>query len=193
MKFSVPVALLYFASGAYSFVAAPPPTASVDFPPTLVDRDLATATSVLADVKNGFNALADAAKVFNGDAGPLKAAASSLLSKVDSGTTAINNMTPLSTFDCFSLISPAQDLQKQGQALADQLKAKKDAIQQYKQCATTYAFLDQGVTESAALITAVVSKVPSSFQGTVQSEGDKVTQELKDTRDVFAPGNCSDA
>ncbi|EFY91614.1 hypothetical protein J3459_017679 [Metarhizium acridum] len=193
MKLSVTVALLCLASRAYSLVAAPPPTRVDSSVPTLVDRDLATATSVLADVKNGFVALAAAAKDFNGDPGPLKTAASGLLAKVESGTTAVKNMTPLSFFECLSLLAPAQDLQKQGKALSDQLKAKKDLIQQYKQCATTYGFLDTGVTDSVALITAVVSKVPSIFKDTVQNEGNKITQQLKDLRDAFAPGNCSDS
>lgn len=193
MKFSFTVALLCLASGVYSLVAAPPPTRVDRSGPTLVDRDLATATSVLADVKNGFGSLGTAAKDFNGDPGPLKTAASSLLAKVDSGTTAIKNMTPLSFFECLSLLTPAQDLQKQGKALSDQLKAKKGLIQQYSQCATTYGFLDQGVTKSAVLITAVVSKVDSSFKDTVQKEGNKITQQLKDLRDDFGPGNCLDS
>lgn len=193
MKFSIPVALFYLASGAHSLVAAPPPTLIERFPPTLVERDLATATSVLADVRNGFDALSAAAKEFNGNPEPMKAAAAVVLSKVATGTTALNKMTPLSFFDCLSLIAPAQELQKQGTALANQLKAKKDTIQQFKQCGTTFGFLNEGVTGSQGLITGVVAKVPSTFKGTVQTEGDKVTQQLKDIRDVFSPANCSDA
>jgi ABC-type transporter Mla subunit MlaD len=92
-----------------------------------------------------------------------------------------------------SLTKPAQQLADQGQALADQLKAKKDVIQQYKQCKTTYDLLDRGYIASQGLITAVVNKVPSGLKKTVQDEGDKFTQTLKDTRDFFAASNCSDA
>ncbi|OAA37676.1 cell wall protein [Metarhizium rileyi] len=194
MQFSLSVALLlYLASGAYSLVATPPSTRIDGSFSALVDRDIDTATSVLADVKTGFDALAVAVKDFQGDVAPLKAAASSLLGKVESGTTTVKDMTPLSVFDCLSLIGPAKDLQKQARLLADQFKAKKNDIQKYKQCAVTYGFIDQGVADSAVLIAVIVSKVPDAFQGTVQSQGDKVTQELKNIRDVFASGSCSDS
>ncbi|KAK2592404.1 hypothetical protein QQS21_009887 [Conoideocrella luteorostrata] len=100
-------------------------------------------------------------------------------------------MTRLSPADRISLLSPAKELQEQGKALAGQWKAKKDDIQMCRQCGTTYEFSSQCVTWSTALITAIVGKVPDSFKGILQTEGGKITQELKNTRDVFAPGNCS--
>ncbi len=193
MRFSLPVALFYLATGAYSYVASPPPTAVERSPPTIAERDLATATSVLADVKNGFDALSKAADEFSGDPGPLTAAAAALLSKAESGTTAVNNMTPLNIFDCLSLLTPAKNVAAQGQALADKLKSRKDDLAKAMQCTVVYGFLDRGVTDSTALITAIVNKVPSSVKGTVQSEGDKIVQTLKDARAAFAPGSCVDA
>lgn len=192
MKFSIPLALCYLTTGVYSYVAAEPPTRVLARDvPSIVERDLATATSVLADVKNGFNKVSDATNGFSGDIAPFKSAAEGLLSTVSSGTTAVNNMTPLSTTDCFSLIGPAGDLKKQGQALADTLKGKKADLQKAGDCATVYDVLDRGYQASAGLITAIVNKVPSGFKSTVQSQGDEVTNTLKDTRDQFAPANCS--
>ncbi|KAK3195984.1 hypothetical protein K4F52_000851 [Lecanicillium sp. MT-2017a] len=193
MHFSFPVALFYLATGAYSYVAFPPPTAVERSPPTIAERDLATATSVLADVRNGFDALSKAADEFNGDPAPLTAAASKLLEDVESGTTAINNMTPLSFFECLSLIDPAKKVGVQGQALADKLKSRKADVAKAKQCTVVHGFLDRGVSDSTALIAAIVKKVPSSLRGTVQDEGDKIVQTLKDAREEFAPGNCVDA
>jgi hypothetical protein len=193
MRFTLPVALLYLATGAYSYVASPPPTAVKASPPTIAERDLATATSVLADVRDGFNSLSKAADEFNGDAGPLTDAAEKLLSDVESGTTAINSMTPLSFFDCLSLLDPAKEVAEQGKALAEKLKSRKDDVQKYRQCSVVYGFLDRGVNDSTTLIAAIVKKVPSSLRGTVQDEGDKITQTLKDARAEFAPGSCVDA
>lgn len=193
MKFLTALATILVAPGALSLAVSIPPPRSLRSSSRIAQRDISTATSVLASVKSGLGSLSDAAREFNGDAEPFKKAASGLLSTVESGTAVITKMTSLSTFDCLSLLSPAKELQKQGRALGDQLKAKKDVIQRYKQCGTTYGFLSRGVDDSAALITALVSKVPASFGGIVKGEGDKITQELKNAQDVFAPGNCLDA
>lgn len=192
MKFTVPFALAYLATGAYSYVAAPPTRIALDTP-TLVQRDLKTAKSVLADVKNGFDSLDKAAKEFKGDPEPLKAAAGGLLNKVETGTVAINKMTPLSTFDCLSLIDPAKALKKQGEALAATLRSRKPEIEKYKQCTVTHDFLVKGADGSEKLITAVVNKVPDGVKKTVQDEAAGITKTLQELRDDFAPGKCNNA
>ncbi|CEJ92076.1 hypothetical protein VHEMI07753 [[Torrubiella] hemipterigena] len=176
MKFSFTLAL------AATAVATP-----------LAVRDLATAKAVLNDVKTGLNNLQTAASAFKGDPTDLKKAASSLISTVEADTTKINNMTPLSTFDCLGLIQPAKDVGAQGKALAQQLRDRKADIEKAKQCATTHDFLATGATDSQALVDAVVKKVPSSLQDEVKKEAGDVVQTLKDLRDEFGPDKCHDA
>lgn len=186
MKFTIASITLFACANA--LVASPVERS----PPTLVERDLATATSVLADVKNGFDALQKAAAAFNGDPTELKNTASALLAKIDSDTTAINNMTPLTVSECLSLIGPTDALQKQGEALAQQLESRIADVEKAKQCATVRDFLGKGVDESKALITALVNKVPTAVQGIVKDKGGKVTKTLQDAQAAFSEDKCKD-
>lgn len=162
-------------------------------PPTLVERDLATATSVLADVKAGFDSLQKAAAAFNGDPTELKNTASTLLAKISSDTTAISNMTPLTVSECLSLLGPTDALQKQGDALAKELESRIADVEKYKQCGTVRDFLAKGVDASKAMITALGNKVPSAVHGIVQDRGNKVTKTLQDAQAAFAEDKCKDS
>ncbi|OAQ69640.1 cell wall protein [Pochonia chlamydosporia 170] len=193
MKFCLAASLLYLAGGVYGAVATPPPTRLGGFTPIPLEHDLPTAISVLTAVNTSFNVVEAAVREYHGDIAPLRAAASDFLSTIQSGTTTVNGMTPLTAAECLSLISPARDLQDRSRALAIQLKEKKTIIQRHKHCATIHDFLDKGTPLSVGLITAVVSKVPKNFRGIVQREGDKITKEIEDSRETFAPVNCSDA
>ncbi|OAA72552.1 Cell wall galactomannoprotein [Cordyceps fumosorosea ARSEF 2679] len=187
MKFSIVAATL--AVGAHAFVATPVERS----PPTLVERDLATVTSVLADVKTGFNNLQAAAAAFNGDPGPLKAEAAAVISKVESGTIAVQNMTPLTVNECLSLVGPSNDLAKQGQSLVDELKSRLNDVQTAKECGTVLDFLNTGLTDAKALIAAIKAKSPTAVQSVVQTQGDKITKPLQDGQAAFGPGKCVNA
>ncbi len=187
MKFSlVSVALV---AGANAFVATPVERS----PPTLVERDLATVTSVLADVKTGFSNLQAAAAAFNGDPTQLKAEAASVISKVESGTTAIQNMTPITVGEALGLVGPSNDLAKQGEALATELKTRLPDVQTAKECGTVRSFLDKGVTDADALIAALKAKSPTAVQSVVQTQGNKITKPLKDAQAAFTADKCVDA
>ena len=187
MKFSIVTAALF--AGANAFVATPVERS----PPTLVERDLATVTSVLADVKTGFNNLQQAAANFNGDPAPLKNEAASVISKVEAGTTAITNMTPLTVNECLSLVGPSNDLAKQGDALAQELESRLADVEKAKQCGTVRDFLDKGVTDATALIAALKAKSPTAVQSVVQTQGNKITKSLQDAQAAFTTDKCVDA
>ncbi|KAJ6784768.1 hypothetical protein PWT90_05728 [Aphanocladium album] len=186
MKFFATLALV---AGANALVASPVERS----PPTLVERDLATATSVLADVKNGFNALQAAAAAFNGDPTELKNTATEVIGKVESGTTAISNMTPLTVSECLSLVKPADDLAAQGDALAKELESRIADVQTAKQCGTVRDFLNKGVTDAQALVAALKTKVPSAVQGILDSKGKKIVKTLQDAQAAFTEDKCKDA
>ncbi|KAM3477755.1 hypothetical protein MY8738_006301 [Beauveria namnaoensis] len=187
MKFSLATVALF--AGAQAFVATPVERS----PPTLVERDLPTVTSVLADVKTGFSNLQKAAADFNGDPQPLKNEAADVISKVEAGTTAITNMTPLTVNECLSLVGPSNELAKQGEALSQELQGRKADVQTAKECDTVRDFLNQGVTDAEALIAALKSKSPTAVQGVVQTQGNKITKPLKEAQAAFAGGNCKNA
>ncbi|KAM3502685.1 hypothetical protein MY10362_004689 [Beauveria mimosiformis] len=187
MKFSLATVALF--AGAQAFVATPVERS----PPTLVERDLATVTSVLADVKEGFSNLQQAAADFNGDPEPLKNEAASVISKVEAGTTAIQNMTPLTVNECLSLVGPSNELAKQGEALSQELQNRKGDVQAAKECGTVQDFLGQGVSYAEAMIAALKAKSPTAVQGVVQTQGDKITKPLKEAQSAFAGGQCVDA
>ncbi|KAM3430037.1 hypothetical protein NHJ13734_007920 [Beauveria thailandica] len=187
MKFSLATVALF--AGAQAFVATPVERS----PPTLVERDLATVTSVLADVKTGFNNLQAAAAAFNGDPEPLKKEAASVISKVESGTVAIQNMTPLTVNECLSLVGPSNDLAKQGEALSTELQNRLGDVETAKECNTVRDFLNKGVTDAGALVAGLKAKSPTAVQGVVQTQGDKIVKPLKEAQAAFADGKCTDA
>ncbi|ATY60464.1 hypothetical protein CCM_03075 [Cordyceps militaris CM01] len=187
MKFSV-ITVAFFA-GANAFVATPVERS----PPSLVGRDLATVTNVLNDVKAGFNNLQAAATAFDGDAGPLKAEAASVIAKVEAGTTAVQNMTPLTVNECLSLVSPSNALATQGQSLVDELKSRLADVQTAKECDTVRNFLDTGVTDATALVAAIKAKSPTAVQSVVQTQGNKILKPLQDGQAAFAVGKCVNA
>ncbi|OAA75711.1 Cell wall galactomannoprotein [Akanthomyces lecanii RCEF 1005] len=187
MKFSIVTAALF--AGANAFVATPVERS----PPTLVERDLATVTSVLADVKTGFSNLQQAAADFNGDPAPLKSEAASVISKVEAGTTAISNMTPLTVNECLSLVGPSNDLAKQGDALAQELESRIADVEKAKECGTVRDFLNKGVTDATALVAALKAKSPSAVQSIVQSQGNKIIKSLQNAQAAFTTDKCVDA
>ncbi|OAR03090.1 hypothetical protein LLEC1_07469 [Akanthomyces lecanii] len=187
MKFSIVTAALF--AGANAFVATPVERS----PPTLVERELATVTSVLADVTTGFNNLQQAAADFNGDAAPLKNEAASVISKVEAGTTAISNMKPLTVGECLALVGPSNDLAKQGDDLAKELESRIADVEKAKECDTVRGFLDKGVTDATALVAALKAKSPTAVQGIVQAQGNKIIDSLKKAQAAFTTDKCVDA
>ncbi|KAM3428074.1 hypothetical protein MY4824_009046 [Beauveria thailandica] len=187
MKFSLATVALF--AGAQAFVATPVERS----PPTLVERDLATVESVLADVKTGFNDLQQAAADFNGDPEPLKNEAATVISKVEAGTVAIQNMTPLTVPECLSLVGPSNDLAKQGEALSTELQNRLGDVQTAKECNTVRDFLGKGVTYAEFFVAALKAKAPIAVQGVVQTQGNKIVNPLKNAQTAFATGKCVDA
>ncbi|KAM3455765.1 hypothetical protein MY3296_002183 [Beauveria thailandica] len=187
MKFSLATVALF--AGAQAFVATPVERS----PPTLVERDLATVQSALNDVKEGFNSLQKAAAEFNGDPEPLKKEAASVISKVESGTVNIQNMTPLTVNECLSLVGPSNDLAKQGEALSTELQNRLGDVQTAKECDTVRDFLGKGVTDATILVEELKKKSPIAVQPVVQTQGNKIVKPLQEAQAAFADGKCVDA
>ncbi|KHN95533.1 cell wall protein [Metarhizium album ARSEF 1941] len=187
MKLSLASSLVYLAAGAYSSVAAPPRG------PSLARRDYDTAISVLTSVKDGFGSVADAARNFEHDAGPLKEATSRLLAEVDSGTAKITGMRTLTTWDCLYLVPLGRGVQNGASSLADNLEAEKDAFEQHNQCATVHSLLRLGVGASTELVDAIAAKVPKYLRTTVETQGSVISQHLERAQEMFAPENCVDS
>lgn len=159
----------------------------------LESRDFDTAKGVIDDIRAGFNTLQAAADAFNGDAGPLKAAAQDLLDTIDADTVTLQNMPPLSFADCYYLVTPLKRLQKQADALQATLESRKGEVETAGECGTVYSFLDQGLQKSGVVISVIKSKAPDNAKAIVQQQGDKLVQQLQDTRDFFGTGNCVNA
>ncbi|KAM3557598.1 hypothetical protein MY1884_004435 [Beauveria asiatica] len=187
MKFSLATVALF--AGAQAFVATP-----VDrWLPTLVERDLATVKSVLADVKTGFEDLQQAVAAFNSDPEPLKKVAASVISKVESGTVAIQNMEPLTVNECLSLVGPSNDLAKQSEALSTDLQNHLTDFEKANQCGTVRNFVNKGVTEAEAFVAVLKAQSPAAVQAVVQTRGKNIVNPLKNAKTAFATGKCVDA
>lgn len=184
MKFTI--AFTALVAGASAFVATPVKRSGA----TLTDRDVDTVTSVLAEVKDGFNSLQQAANDFAGDATQLKQTAASVIDKVESGTTAIKNGTPLSLGEARSLVGPSNELAKQADSLATELENRLADVQSAKECGTVRSFLDTGLADAKELIAAIRSKVPAVAQGIINQQGNKILKPLQRAQAAFTADKC---
>jgi hypothetical protein len=162
-------------------------------PPTLVLRDLATVTSVVAQVDAGIRNLDTAVKAFAGNPAGIADASTSLLSMIRSGTTTIQASTELSLQDALNLQSIVTGLQGNAQTLVTDLAAKKAAFQQASLCDVVRQQVNDISSGSGALISAVVSKVPQAAQAIAAQLASGFTDTLAQSQAAFAQGNCTNA
>lgn len=169
-------------------------TATVlDDTPSRVERDLPTITNVVATVGQSLAALDNAVANFQGDVNQLTGASTALQSALTSGTTTIQNTTPLTLNDALTLQSVVGSLQTQAQSLVTNLANKKQQLQQANLCEVIRQQSDTLNRDSQTLISAIVGKVPTEVQGVAQQLADGFTATLQQNSANFAQGNCTNA
>jgi hypothetical protein len=190
MKFSTQITLFALALGASARLQ--PPSNVVRSPPSLVERDLATVTSVIADVDTGIKALDKEVNAFSGDNSALDKAAENLISIIKAGTSKISSGSDLSLSDALALQSVVTGLQGDADTLVSDLSSKKSAFEEAALCSTLRQQTTDISTASKALIAAVVSKVPEAAQEIAKELASGVTKSLDKSQAEFAEGSCVD-
>jgi len=188
MKTAVIFSVLAFAAAAF---AAPNPTAVE--PPTKVTRDLATVTSVIAQVSAAIVQLDTAVNAYTGDKTELEEEAASLVSILESGTTAIAASSALSIVDALSLSSLVDSLQDLGDQLVSDLVAKRSVVEEEDYCEEVEDQIVEIATDARALVEAIIAKAPAIAQGIAEALAEEFYATLDEGSWAFATGNCTDA
>ncbi|POR33539.1 Cell wall mannoprotein 1 [Tolypocladium paradoxum] len=184
MKFSA-VTLACLATGVYSRVADPPVR--------VLERDLATVTGVIGTAGQDIDAVAKAINAFSGDSKPVEAAAAQLISNLGAGKAKVDGSSQLTLADALGLQQPVKDLEAKGQTLADDLHKAKPIIEKAGLCDVTRKQVNDINTASQALISAVVSKVPTDAQAIAKALADGLIQILNKAQDDFSTANCKNS
>jgi hypothetical protein len=172
-----------------AFVAAEP---MPDDTPTRVQRDIATVSSVVAQVSGAISQLDTSVKAFSGDATKITSDSAKLLTVLKSGVTTIQGSTELSLTEALGLQSSVTTLQTASDALVSDLGTKKTAFEQAKLCSVVSATVSDVSTSSKSLIDAVVAKVPAAAQSIASSLTAGLQNSLAQGVALFANGNCTD-
>ncbi|KAH8880547.1 cell wall protein [Thozetella sp. PMI_491] len=162
---------------------------------TPVERDIATISSVVADVGTKLAALDTAVKAFKASDTAaltnLNDAAMKLSTTITSGTTAIAASSNITLNDAITLQSQVSGLQGSGTSLVSDLEGKKGDIQTAGLCDVVLQQVT-GINDNAGkLINAIVSKLPEAAQSIAASQTAPFTDSLKQTENAFAAGNCT--
>ncbi|ATY65846.1 cell wall galactomanno Mp2 allergen F17 [Cordyceps militaris] len=157
---------------------------------SVVRRDLATITGVLASVGADLDGLNTAAKSFTGEPTALLDASNKAIQGLKDGDAKVQPLPDLSLTDALGLTGPSKDLQTKGDALLATMKDKKAAIAAAGMCDVTRLQVADLQSASDALIKSVVSKVPTAAQSIAQGLVAPLQKDLADAVDLFSAANC---
>ncbi|RMJ21428.1 Cell wall [Aspergillus sp. HF37] len=132
---------------------------------TVVERDLATMTSIISEVGGAVGDLHKAIKAYNG--GPIKPvqqASNELISTIEQGTQDAKASSDLTFSEAISLSKPVQDLIGKVEATIGDLVSKKQMAVEACAGQLVLKSLKEQKAASEALADAITSKVPSGAQ-----------------------------
>ncbi|KAF3762929.1 hypothetical protein M406DRAFT_242445, partial [Cryphonectria parasitica EP155] len=157
-------------------------------------RDVATIQSVITQASNAITTLDTTVKAFNGqDFTQLATNAASLKTVLTQGTSTIQGTAAISAQDAITLQSSLSPIQSSAASLSSDLVAKKPQIQQASLCDIVQQQTTDIGSAANSLISATVSKVPSTLQSVATQLTGQFTGQLTDLSAQFAPGNCTNA
>ncbi|KAK3190952.1 hypothetical protein K4F52_002900 [Lecanicillium sp. MT-2017a] len=178
MHFAGPIALLSVIAGANSLV---------------IQRDAKAIIGVFTAVQNDIDGLDSAVKGWTTDPAPVLDASNKLVATIKSGTGTVEGSENLTLSDSITLLKPVQELKTHAQTLVDDLKGKKDVVQNGGLCDVVRDQIGVINTESQALIKATVSKVPEAAQDIANKQAQAITDVLNDAKEAFSEANCKNA
>ncbi|OAA57813.1 Cell wall galactomannoprotein [Cordyceps fumosorosea ARSEF 2679] len=178
MHFSAPLAVISALSGAHALV---------------IPRDASVIIGVLTAVQGDIDGLDSAVNGWTSDPSPVLDASNKLVDTISQGTATVQGSPDLTLDESLTLLDPVQSLKQHAQTLVDDLKAKKDTVQQAGLCEVVEIQIGTISDKSKGLIDATVSKVPQDAQGIAQDQAQGILDVLADAQSAFSPGNCVNA
>jgi hypothetical protein len=161
---------------------------------TLTERDAATVTNVLNDVGSGVENLDSAVQSYDGsDYSPVVDASQALLGTIQDGKTTVDGSENLSLADSLALQGPVEELTDKVHTLADNLKGKKETIQEAGECSTTRELITNINGASQDLIDSVISKVPPAARPIAENLASDLRNILDDLQSAFSETGCVDS
>lgn len=179
MHIAGPIALLSAIGGVQSLVIAP--------------RDLQSILGVLGNVQTDIDGLDEAVKGWTEDPAPVLEASNKLVATIKTGTGTISESENLTLSESIKLIKPVDELTAHAQTLVDDLKGKKDIVQNNSLCDIVRDQISGMGEQSQGMIDATVSKVPESAQDIAKQKAQAIIDVLNDAKEAFSAENCVDA
>ncbi|OTA91510.1 hypothetical protein M434DRAFT_388575 [Hypoxylon sp. CO27-5] len=188
MKASTFFALALTAAGA---VAEPVPAQ----PPTKVARDIATVTSVVAQVSAAMSKLDTTVKAFDGsDLTGVETDAKALVSALTSGASTLASAGgSLSLTDALSLQDLVTPLGPAAEALVSDVSAKKTQFEKAGLCSIVGSAIQDAGSAAKSLVDNVVAQVPEAAQAIAQQAASNVVDTLTNLAAEFAANKCTNA
>ncbi|KAI0883127.1 hydrophobic surface binding protein A-domain-containing protein [Annulohypoxylon maeteangense] len=163
-------------------------------PPTKVQRDLATVTSVVSQVSAAITKLDTSVKSFDGsDLSGVQTNAQALISALTSGASTLGSSGSISLSDALSLQSVVTPLGTVAQTLVDDVIAKKDKFQQAAACSTVGTQISNAGTAAKSLVDGVVAQVPEAAQSIAESVASKIVDTLTNLTSEFSSDKCKNS
>ncbi|ATY65967.1 Cell wall galactomanno [Cordyceps militaris] len=159
----------------------------------VAQRDAAPVIAVLTAVQNDIDGLDAAVQGWTTDPAPVLDASNQLVATIGQGTTTVQGTADLTLEESLDLLPPVDSLKQHAQTLVDDLKAKKDVIQQAGLCEIVSGQIADISTASKQLIDATVSKVPPEAQDIAAQQAQGINDVLADAQTAFSAENCTNA
>jgi hypothetical protein len=143
-------------------------------------------TGVVSDIDTATQALDSAVKSFSGDTAALLAAQQKIKNIVDSGVAKVKAAPDLTITEAAGLTSQTTGLQKDVEAVVNDLIAKKDQLVSAGQGQTVESSLKDQLAGAQALAAAITSKVPEGLKSTATQLSAGIADALQKGVTAFA-------
>lgn len=153
---------------------------------TVVERDLATMTSVISDISDQVGNLHDAINSWSGgDIDPVQSASDKLISTIKEGTETAKGSDKLSDSEAFSLTKPVQDLVDKVQSTISDLVDKKSKVVDAGAGGIVLSTLKEQKAAAEGLADAITSKVPESFKSLANKLASQISGAIQKGIDAY--------
>ncbi|KAK3059382.1 hypothetical protein LTS18_011001 [Coniosporium uncinatum] len=182
MKYTAAAIPLLFASASY---AATPSRVLDSRAPSLVERDVATITQVLASINVKVTSLDTAVQGFSSDISTVKSASDAVLVAIQDGVTQVKATTEITVTDALTVQSSVQELTITVKGVVGDLTSKKEAFVSAGEGGTVLAALQEQKSASEELASAITGKVPEALQSLAQQLSAGISESLQEGITAF--------
>ncbi|KAI1372743.1 hydrophobic surface binding protein A-domain-containing protein [Hypoxylon crocopeplum] len=163
--------------------------------PTIVTRDLAAVSSVVAQVSDAMTKLDTSVKAFDGaDVSGVQTDSQGLITALTSGAKTLAGATDeLSLTDALGLQAVVTPLGPAAETLVKDVSAKKAAFEKAGLCTVVGGAIKDAGSAAKTLVDGVVAQVPEAGQGIAKQVSGSIVDTLTGLVAEFAADKCKDA